>query len=59
MSGLYWLAIFLYTSRYESAEEECEELQDACARNGKAQCRVCAPGRAKDNTVTNTRGKKM
>lgn len=26
MSGHYWLAIFLYVSRYESAEEECEEM---------------------------------
>lgn len=26
MSGLYWLAIFLCVSRYESAEEECKEM---------------------------------
>lgn len=26
MSGLDWLAIFLRVSRYESAEEECEEM---------------------------------
>lgn len=26
MSGLYWLAMFLCVSRYESAEEECKEM---------------------------------
>jgi len=26
MPALHWLAIFLYVSRYESAEEECEEM---------------------------------
>lgn len=26
MSGLYWLAIFLCVSRYESAKEECKKM---------------------------------
>lgn len=49
MSGLYWLAIFLYVSRYESAEEECEEM--LMQEMEKARCRACVAGKAKDKTI--------